>query len=179
MNFLSLFRRFAADRPQIIALYGAIVAQARQPAFYSVQGVPDTLDGRFDLILLHTMLVMRRLRSAKGQTYDVAQELLDYLFKDMDRSLREVGIGDMSIGKHVKKMAKAFYGRSEEYEKGLDGSETALSDALKQNLYRKIAPTSQQTTAIGRYMIDCDQSLRTCTDIDVLEGRLKWPVAPT
>jgi cytochrome b pre-mRNA-processing protein 3 len=174
MTFLSFFRRLVADRPQIVALYGSIVAQARQPAFYGALGVPDTLDGRFDMIVVHATLVMRRLRSVNATPYDVAQELLNYLFKDMDRSLREVGVGDMSIGKHVKKMAKAFYGRAEEYEKGLDGSATALNDALIQNVYRKAAPTPDQLAALSRYLLAADQSLRGAADADVLDARLPW-----
>jgi cytochrome b pre-mRNA-processing protein 3 len=126
------------------------------------------------MIVIHTMLVMRRLRTVGATTYDVSQELLNYMFKDMDRSLREVGVGDMSIGKHVKKMAKAFYGRAEEYEKGLDGSATALNDALTQNVYRKVSPTLEQLAAMSRYLLAADQSLRGAADAEVLDARLPW-----
>jgi cytochrome b pre-mRNA-processing protein 3 len=93
-------------------LYGAAVAQARNPAFYVECRVPDTLDGRFDLIVLHLCLLIRRLRREGETGATLAQALFDTTFDDMDRSLREMGVGDLGVGRRVKAMASAFYGRA-------------------------------------------------------------------
>ena len=94
------------------------MAAARHPVAYAEWGVPDTLDGRFDMITLHTFLVLDRL---KGEDRAFRQELVDEFFRDMDRSLREMGVGDLSVGKKVRKMAEVFYGRLAAYDKALAG----------------------------------------------------------
>ena len=124
-------------------LYVAAVAQARQPLFYVEYGVPDTVDGRFDLIILHVYLFLRQLNqlalpedgSAESvQAAQRAQSLFDIMFSDMDRSLREMGVSDISIGKQVKHMVKAFYGRAVAYDEGLAGPDTVLRDARERTL---------------------------------------------
>jgi cytochrome b pre-mRNA-processing protein 3 len=117
-------------------LYFQIVAHARQPIFYQSFGVPDTVVGRFDMILLFVALVVRRLRgdAPSEDARTLADGLFDVLFADMDRSLREMGISDIRVGKKVKVMAQAFYGRSTAYDAALDGREP-LGDALSRNLY--------------------------------------------
>ena len=100
--------------------------------FYADWGVPDTLDGRFDMISLHTFLVLDRL---KGVEQDFRQALVDELFADMDRSLREMGVGDLSVGKKVRKMAEVFYGRVAAYDKALAGPPDALESAIARNVF--------------------------------------------
>jgi cytochrome b pre-mRNA-processing protein 3 len=112
--------------------YEAIVAAARHPVFYADWGVPDTLDGRFDMITLHTFLVLDRL---KGEEQAFRQGLVDELFADMDRSLREMGVGDLSVGKKVRKMAEVFYGRVAAYDQALAGAPGALEAALARNIF--------------------------------------------
>ena len=132
MALLQRLHRFLsrpAVDPATAALYRAAIAQARQPAFYSLYGVPDTIDGRFDLLLLHVFLIMRRLADA-----DARQRLFDLMFADMDRSLREMGAGDMSIGKKIKPMIAAFYGRAQAYETALAAGHQELATALARNL---------------------------------------------
>ncbi|MBL8628428.1 MAG: ubiquinol-cytochrome C chaperone family protein, partial [Rhodospirillaceae bacterium] len=90
-------------------------------------------------------------------------------------SLREVGVGDMSIGKHIKKMAKAFYGRAEEYEEGLDKDEVVFTAALKNNLYRTATPSPAQMNLLMHYIREADEMLRTISSEDVCAGRLRWP----
>jgi len=117
--------------PAAVALYKCIVEQARQPDFYTHHGVPDSLDGRFDMIVLHTFLVMRRLRTIASQAAgQLSQDLFDLLFADMDSNLREIGVGDLGVGKRVKKMAQAFYGRVEAYEAGLTATGLSPSGNL-------------------------------------------------
>jgi cytochrome b pre-mRNA-processing protein 3 len=134
MPIPSLFRRrTTADAD----LYMAAVEKARDPAFYAEIGVPDTVDGRFDMIVLHVTLLIRRLRRAEDPAAArTAQELFDYMFRDMDRSLRELGVGDMSVGKHIKKMAQAFYNRAATVESGLDQGGEALREALRDTVLR-------------------------------------------
>jgi cytochrome b pre-mRNA-processing protein 3 len=115
-------------------LYAALVAQARRPEFYAQLGVPDTLDGRFELLALHTFLALRRLKS-KADAADIRQALVEVFVDDMDASLREMGAGDLGIGRRVKAMAQALYGRIAAYESGLAGSEQALIGALRRNLF--------------------------------------------
>lgn len=175
MGLLSFFRRTSQSDAKSAAIYLAVVKQARNPAFYGALAVPDTVDGRFDLIIMHAMLVMRRLRAEGPALEDLTQGLFDYMFKDMDRSLREIGVGDMSVGKHVKKMAKAFYGRAEEYEIGMDGSATGLHDALKRNVYRSVTPSGEQLAAMSRYLLAADTALNSVATDDVVMGQLIWP----
>ena len=84
-------------RRAVEALYGATMAQARRPEFFRDLAVPDTLDGRFDMLALHMVLLLRRLKADGEVNRALAQELLDLMFADMDRSFREMGVGDYSI----------------------------------------------------------------------------------
>ena len=131
MGLFDLFRR-RQDREADYRLYGCIVDQARMPAFYNDCGVPDTVAGRFDLIGLHAYLVMRCLKEIDSQRgTDLSQRLFDIMFTDMDRNLREMGVGDLGVGKKVKELAKAFYGRVKAYDEGLAGGTEKLEDALQ------------------------------------------------
>ena len=113
-----LFRR-SPHKDAAHALYVEAVRQARQPSFYASCGVPDTLDGRFDLIVLHVFLVMRALAQAGETGQKVGSAVLDVMFDDMDMNLREMGVGDLSVGKKVKAMARAYYGRAKAYGEAL------------------------------------------------------------
>ncbi len=132
---MQLSRR-SRRRAGAAALYGIIVDQSRRPEFYVHCGVPDTVDGRFDMIVLHAFLVLRRL---KDQHRDCAQALLETIFDDMDGSLREMGAGDLGVGRRVKTMAQALYGRIAVYGAALDDAQ-ALDDALRRNLYGTVDP---------------------------------------
>src|SRR5262249_18838863 len=120
-----IFRLFRRD-PQaatIAALYGAIVAQARNPAFYLEYGVPDTPEGRFDMIVLHLALVCRRLGRAQGPDQaparSVSQAVFDMFCRDMDHNLREMGVSDIGVPKKMRKLGEAFYGRLDAYDRAL------------------------------------------------------------
>lgn len=115
-------------------LYGAVVAQSREPEFYTRSGVPDTATGRFDLIALHGFLVMHRLKSAEGGA-ELARALSETLVEDIDRNLREMGTGDLSVGRKVKQLTQGFYGRMEAYEAGLAAPDTVLHSAVQRNLF--------------------------------------------
>jgi cytochrome b pre-mRNA-processing protein 3 len=151
MPLASFFHR-NSHRSQAHAAYVAVVARAREPVFFLEGGVPDTLDGRFELIALHAFLVLNRLKADHAATADFAQELFDTMFADLDRGLREMGASDIGVGRHVKEMAKAFYGRIVAYEQGLAGDDTALCEALGRNLYGTVTPPPGAVTGMARYV---------------------------
>ncbi|GJL97520.1 MAG: ubiquinol-cytochrome c chaperone [Hyphobacterium sp.] len=118
------------------ALYVRTVEAARRPEFYSEGGVPDTPEGRFEMIALHVILIIRKLNTEGERGRTAGQALFDYFFKDMDAALREMGIGDTGIGKKVRAMAEVFYGRFKSYSDAADSGEvSAISCAMTENLF--------------------------------------------
>ena len=120
------------------ALYGAAVARAREPVFYTDLGVPDTLEGRFEMISIHVFLLLYRLKQEAGAGEmggPLGQALFDLMFADMDRNLREMGAGDLGVGRRVKTMAAAFYGRIRAYDRGLAEGEAVLAEAIIRNVF--------------------------------------------
>jgi len=145
-----LGRRAAHERTGF-RLYGAAVAAARQPYCYAVQGVPDTLDGRFDLIGLHVFLLIHRLRFLPEPGPALAQAVFDAMFSNMDTALREMGVGDLSVGRRVRAMWEAFHGRARAYEAGLQNSDpAALLAALARNIWRGATPPPGAAEALAR-----------------------------
>jgi cytochrome b pre-mRNA-processing protein 3 len=153
------------SRRQLVEdLYYRIVTQARQPVFYREYLVPDTVNGRFDMIILLTALIVRRLRadSQSESARALADGLFEVLFADMDRSLRELGVGDVRVGKKVKAMAQAYYGRSQAYDDALDGKEP-LEAALARNLYADPSALDgvPEVSALAAYVRQTVTSLET------------------
>ncbi len=158
-----MFKRFFSkfqDKKDVYELYGKIVEQARNPEFYLKYGIEDSLDGRFDMILLHLFLVLRRLEE-EGEAEGLLQRHLQEAFvTDMDRSLREMGVGDMSVGKQVKKMSVAWFGRSSAYREALamDDDNKQLIETLNRNVYRdKPNPAAEK---LAGYVRTCCDSLQ-------------------
>ena len=151
---LMIFRLFRPreDRMRVHAIYAEIVAQARQPAFYSRLGVPDTLEGRYEMLMLHAFLYMHRLKDEAEPVKDMAQKVFDLMFSDMDRSLRELGVGDLTVPKKIKKMAQAFYGRASAYDSALDQSAPALADAVLRNVFSGEASAKANAKAVAAYI---------------------------
>jgi cytochrome b pre-mRNA-processing protein 3 len=112
------FRRVERN-PTIEGLYGMIVAQARSPTFYRDYGVPDTIGGRFDMIVLHLVLVLRRLRQTAGNLPALGQQIFDRFCRDMDHNFREMGVSDLAVPKEMQRVGEAFYGRAQAYEAAL------------------------------------------------------------
>jgi cytochrome b pre-mRNA-processing protein 3 len=123
----------APSRRTIEAIYGMIVAQAREPLFYQAFGVPDTVDGRFDMVLLHLWMVLRHLKSESDE--GLQQALFDHFCSDMDANLREMGVGDLSVPKRMRAFGEAFYGRSAAYDRSFVGGPEPLAQALDKNIY--------------------------------------------
>jgi cytochrome b pre-mRNA-processing protein 3 len=128
----ALFGRNTADPSD--ALYAAIVAAARQEKFYAEWQVPDTMDGRFDMQVLHMYLVLEHLGEFGTEAASLRQALTDRFFAAMDAALREVGVGDLAVGKKVRKMAEAFFGRITAYSKAAS-SKADLREALTRNIF--------------------------------------------
>jgi len=123
------------------ALYRKAVAAARRPWFYSELGVPDTLDGRFDLIALHAFLLIHRLQAATAPGPALAQGIFDAMFSDMDNNLREIGVSDLSVGRRMRAMWEAFHGRSQAYATAIGAADRAgLEASLARNVWRAAAP---------------------------------------
>src|SRR5207248_6769533 len=117
---------------------------------YASGGVPDSIDGRFEMIALHDYLVLRRLRGKGSEAERLAQAVVDALFADLDASLREMGAGDLGVGRRVKAMATAFYGRLAAYEAGEKAGD--LAGAFRRNLFGTVTPTTEQLGAMVRYV---------------------------
>jgi cytochrome b pre-mRNA-processing protein 3 len=165
-----LKRFFERPSPPERSVYGAIVAAARHPRLYADWQVADSVDGRFDMITLHTFLVLDRL---KGAEHDFRQALVDEFFRDMDRSLREMGVGDLSVGKKVRKMAEAFFGRISAYDQALPQGGEALADAIARNVF----PDGVAGDAPGRlsaYVLEQRQSLAAQDASEIARGRIRF-----
>lgn len=146
------FFRPASERLAARSLYEAIVAQARLPAFYADMGVPDTPIGRFDLVVLHGFLVLRRLRAETGAAR-LSRAVAEVLVDDLDRNLREMGEGDLSVGKKVKLLTRGAYGRMEAYLAALAGGQSAVEAALLRNLYAERSPGAERLHAMAAYVL--------------------------
>lgn len=145
-----LFSRSPFDEA-VRRCYLATVDQARQPGFYSDWKVPDSAIGRFDVIALHAFLVLHRLQG-EADAGKFAEAYCGVLFDDMDRNLREMGVGDLSVGKKVRKLAEGFYGRAEAYKAALAEGNGSLYDALDRNLYAKAGPDSETLSHVAGYI---------------------------
>jgi cytochrome b pre-mRNA-processing protein 3 len=147
-GFLSLGRKRRFERTGF-ELYGAAVAAGRDPVLYDQIGIPDTLDGRFDAISLHVFLLIRRLNQEPEPGPMLAQAVFDAMFSDMDVNLREMGVGDMGVGRRNRAMWEALHGRAAAYTTAWDDDE-ALEAALARNIWRGLSPHPGGPAALRR-----------------------------
>lgn len=148
-----------ALKKQAHDLYGKAVGNARQPFFYTDLGVPDSFDGRFEVVALHCAMIIHGLNKA-GETKQ-AQALFDVFFKNMEQTLREQGVGDVGIVKHMKRMMQGFNGRAQHFEMALKNKDRgALIEALKRNVYGTVkSPKAADVENLAAYVEDsiaCD-----------------------
>ena len=159
------------------ALYEAIVASARQTFFYAECDVPDSPLGRYEMLAVHMFLFLERARGGSVALSDLAQELTDEFFKDVEHSLRELGIGDLGVPKRMKKLAKMFYGRAEAYRTAItDNDRPALAAALARNIW----PDRQEqphATELAAYVERAHLLLAGQVESDLLSGRIEFPNA--
>jgi cytochrome b pre-mRNA-processing protein 3 len=178
MRFPRFFKN-SAVKNSAYEIYLRLVEQSRLPAFYVHCGVGDTPDGRFDMIALHAALVLRRLKQDGDVTAELAQEIFDLMFADMDQNLREMGVGDMGVGKRVKGMAQGFYGRLAAYDSGLAALDNEdLLAALRRNLYRKTLPTDAQVVAVAEYMRRESVSMDAQATSSLMSGKVEFGSPP-
>ena len=173
---LGYLRRNRLERPAYL-LYGAAVAAARAECFYAALGVPDTLDGRFDLVSLHVYLVVRRLTMCPKPGPDLAQGVFDAMFADMDVNLREMGGGDLSVSRRNRAMWEAFHGRAAAYKPALDAADdTALVEVLLRNVWRGTPPAASDAPArLAAIVRRCAAALETQDIAPLAKGIITFP----
>jgi len=154
-------------------LYGSIVAQARQPYFYSDLNVTDTLEGRYEMIIMHAFLLFHRLKGESENATELGQVVFDTMFKDFDRNLREMGVGDMGVGPRIKKMASSFYGRAGAYDKALEaGDNDDLEQVIARNVFNKTEPDRRVLKHLATYMRRNVEQLEGVSVETILDGKL-------
>lgn len=135
------------------SLYAAVVAVARSPVFFTRFQVADTVEGRLELIVLHMVLVLRRLSEPDGDL-KLRQALVDFMAADLDRSIRELGVGDLSVGKYMKRLGEGIYGRAEAYHAALiANSAAAVEAALIRNVYAGADPGGDVLAGMRDYLM--------------------------
>ena len=178
--FGGLFKTDPMKKPAR-AVYEALLAASRRVEFYRDAGAPDTVDGRFDMLILHAVIFFRRVRGQGEAGIHMNQLVFDILFDDMDAALREMGTGDPSVGKRIKEMGQAFYGRAEAYEAALnDQDEAVLSEIIVRNFFAsdeedldaKTFSASEVATSrqLAAYMIKADAALADQDAVAMIEG---------
>ena len=172
---LPLFRKNTATEP-VYAVYSAIVAQSRQPRFYADWQVPDTVTGRFDMISLHLALLFRRLRAETGEQKEFSQAVFDLFFKDMDRSLREMGVGDLGVPKRIQKMGNIFFGLLAAMSEAMDHNDAAALEAvLSRNIFN--GATGPHIAALADYLLAEDKALGAQPSAAITRGALSFEAA--
>jgi cytochrome b pre-mRNA-processing protein 3 len=165
------FRREPRGADTISTLYGMIVAQARLPQFYLRFGVPDTVSGRFDMVVLHLWMILTRLR-VEGAIAE-AQALFDRFCDDMDANLREMGVGDLAVPKRMKTFGEAFYGRSTAYDAAVVAGEGELRAALARNVLASDDPAA--AASLAGYVTRVVRDLAMIDSAALLSGVWRFP----
>lgn len=176
MGFLSRWLRPRVASRAGRALYDSAVSQARSPALYGVMGVPDTVEGRFEAYTLHIVLTLHRLKNQGQRAAETGQALFDEYLQGLDDSLREIGVGDLGVGKKMRKLGEAFYGRARNYDQAL----AALPDSapLKDVIARTVLDgVNADPGPLTAYAVQVVESLHGQAVADILEGRVQWPQA--
>lgn len=174
MRFLSRFVR-PAKPPAFPIAFEAVVVQARRPEFFTAGQVPDTTEGRFELLLLHLFILLHAVRDLPG-TESFRQGVFDTAFGYLDWNLREIGVGDMTVGKKIRRMAEIFYGRIRQYHDALEAGEDALAEAIGSRLYPVAArPDAGVTRALAAYAANAVSVLRRAAATIVSSGEVNFP----
>jgi len=169
---LTWMRRSSATGQRAAKLYGSAVAQARSPAFYEGCGVPDTIEGRFELIVLHLFIVLERLRAEGEEGRQLGQALLEAFVSDMDDSMRELGIGDLSVPRRIKKTAAAVAERVEDYRSAVAGQDR---QALVEALGRHVSLQPAGAVRLAGYVRAILQTLASAGGARILAGEIEFP----
>lgn len=169
----SIFKT-SAETERAHTLYAETILAARRSLFFNEGYVPDTAEGRFEMIALTAFLVLQRLKKIEG-TNELSQKYFDIMFDDIDSNLRELGVGDLAVGKKVKKLAESFYGRIKAYEGGLETDDNKLlTAALLRNVYRKTNVTPEVAEKLSVYVRDEASHLNSQEDQAFLGGKISF-----
>ncbi|MFN3585000.1 ubiquinol-cytochrome C chaperone family protein [Phenylobacterium sp.] len=155
------------------ALYGRVVEQARSPALYRDLGAPDTVEGRFELYSLHVVLLLERLRLQGDQAAETSQALFDTYVRALDDALREMGVGDLAVGKKMRKLGEAFYGRARSYLAALEAlpDRTPLEALLGRTVY---ADAEDRSAALADYLLAQRDALAAIPTERLNAGEVTW-----
>ncbi|ACG78073.1 conserved hypothetical protein [Phenylobacterium zucineum HLK1] len=158
------------------ALYARVVEQSRTPALYADLGAPDTVEGRFEIYSLHVVLLLERLRGHGEGAAEVSQALFDAYVKALDDALREMGVGDLSVGKKMRKLGEAFYGRGKNYQAALDAlpDRGPLEAILRRTVY---ADASDRSAELADYVLAQREALAANPLERLIEGHVDWRTA--
>lgn len=172
-----LFKKKNANSAIVNRQYGVLTAAARQPDFYLHLNVPDTVMGRFELLSIMMILYFRRTKTSGTSGQEIAQEIVDAFFQDLDHSMRELGIGDQGVPKRMKKFAGMFYGRLESYAAALDADDTdALAAALARNIYPQAEASAADMRGLANWMMAAAIALSAQSEDLVATGHVTLPV---
>ena len=175
MAFFGLFGRGRKNRKVIERLYRAIVDQSRLAVFYGSIGVPDTLEGRFEVLTLHMTLVSRRLKALPSPGPDMSQDLVDVTFAQFEAALREIGVGDISIPKRMKVMTSAYLGRALAYDEALRNHDPEMvAEALVRNLYGNGPKSADAVEKVTNYVMQSALALENAVIDDFYADNLPF-----
>ena len=171
-----LFKTRNHNRIIVDRQYAALAATARTPDFYARLDVPDTVMGRFEMLSVVMILFFRRTRSSVTSGQELAQEIVDAFFQDIDYSIRELGVGDNSVPKRMKKLAGMFYGRLEAYAKAMDGGDrAALAEALRRNIHPNGSAAAPGMAGLADWMMEAEEHLSGITEDEIATGSASFP----
>lgn len=171
-EFVSRFLGRDVERRTAHEIYVKAAEASRQPLFYAQYDVPDTVEGRYDMLSIHIILLLRTLKTKKQETAKLAQLVFDVMFRNVDDTLREMGVGDLKVGKKVREYAEAFFGRALAYEEALAGKEP-LAVALARNVYTSEDPAVAE--GLAGYVTLAARSLEEQGAEAIASGRFTFP----
>jgi cytochrome b pre-mRNA-processing protein 3 len=178
MMIFGLFRKKNANQRIVERQYAHLTAAARQPHLYESLGVPDTVMGRLEMLSAVLILYFRRTRVSGRSGQEIAQQIVDAFFQDVDHSIRELGISDVGVPKRMKKLAGRFYGRLESYATALDASdEEALAQALKRNIYPDDIESAPDMQGLAHYLSAAEAHLAALDEFVIETGDAQLPPA--
>ena len=175
-RFFSKSRSGSSKRDVPYEIYGSLVARARNPALYRDLGVPDTINGRFDMMVMHVFLLSHRLKDAGDECRELSQGLFDAFLLDMDRGMREEGVGDTSVPKKLKKMTQVYYGRLRAYEKPLEErNKSAIAEIINRNIFTD-EHNDECANALAGYMLNLRAHIEALSVEEILNGDIGFDV---
>ena len=156
-------------------LYRQLAERARLPVFFTAYGVPDTIDGRFEMLCLHSYALFHGLKGKGADADALGQAVYDAMFADLDGSLREMGVADLGVGRRIKTMTEALNGRIQAFDRAFEAGDGALQEAVRRNVYGTVTPREEQVNAMADYLRRIRAALAGSAFGDLCAGRLALP----